>query len=57
MGKNFRKMPLLGLIMFLACACMMAIEIAGGLAIAPFFGSTVFVWGAVITVFMAGLSA
>ena len=57
MENALRQKALLGLTMFLSGACMMCIEIAGGLTIAPFFGSTVFVWGAVITVFMAGLSS
>ncbi len=35
---------------------VMGIELLGGRLLAPFFGSSVFVWGAIITVFMACLS-
>lgn len=46
----------LGLTVFSAGACMMCVQMAGGQTIAPYFGSNVFVWGSVISVFMAGLS-
>jgi spermidine synthase/MFS family permease len=42
--------------MFITGGCLMNIEVTAGLTIAPFFGSSVFVWGSVIGVFMAGLS-
>jgi len=35
---------------------VMGIELLGGRLLAPFFGSSVFVWGAIITVFMMCLS-
>ena len=35
---------------------VMGIELLGGRLLAPFFGSSVFVWGALIAVFMASLS-
>ncbi|MFP8965147.1 fused MFS/spermidine synthase [Pokkaliibacter sp. CJK22405] len=35
---------------------VMGVELLGGRLLAPFFGSSIFVWGAVITVFMAFLS-
>lgn len=35
---------------------VMGIELLGGRLLAPFFGSSVFVWGAIITVFMTCLS-
>ncbi len=47
---------LLKLTMFVAGGCLMSIEIVAGLTIAPFFGSSVFVWGSVIGVFMGALS-
>jgi hypothetical protein len=34
----------------------MAIELLGGRILAPYFGSSVFVWGSIITVFMLSLS-
>jgi hypothetical protein len=35
---------------------VMAIELLGGRILAPYFGSSIYVWGAVITVFMLALS-
>jgi hypothetical protein len=35
---------------------VMAIELLGGRLLAPFFGSSIYVWGAIITVFMLALS-
>jgi hypothetical protein len=35
---------------------VMAIEMLGARILAPYFGSGVYVWGAVITTFMLGLS-
>jgi len=46
----------LGLLVFSVGACMMCIQVVGAMAIAPYFGSNVFVWGSVIIVFMAALS-
>jgi len=34
----------------------MAIELLGGRLLAPYFGSSIYVWGAIITVFMLALS-
>ena len=42
--------------MFIAGGSLMCVEIIAGLTIAPFFGSSVFVWGSVIGVFMGALS-
>ena len=36
---------------------VMGVELLGGRMLAPYFGSSVFVWGALIAVFMAGLAA
>jgi len=49
--------PGLGLLVFATGGCLMCFEIVGGMTIAPYFGSNVFVWGSVIGVFMAALSA
>jgi len=35
---------------------VMGIELLGGRLLSPFFGSSIFVWGGIITVFMACLS-
>jgi len=46
-------------ILFIACACgwmVMELEILGGRVLAPHFGSSVYVWGSVIGVFLLSLS-
>ena len=35
---------------------IMSIELLGGRVMAPYFGSSVYVWGSIITVFMLSLS-
>jgi len=35
----------------------MSLELLGGRVLAPYFGSDIYVWGSIITVFMAALSA
>ncbi len=35
---------------------VMAIELLGGRLLAPYFGSSIYVWGAIISVFMLALS-
>lgn len=35
---------------------IMSIELLGGRILAPFFGSDIYVWGSIITVFMLSLS-
>src|ERR1700694_306954 len=35
---------------------VMSIELLGGRLLAPYFGSSIYVWGAIITVFMLALS-
>ena len=47
---------LLYLIAFISGFVMMGYEILGIRVLAPFYGSSVYVWGAVISVFLAGLS-
>lgn len=44
-------------IVFLCGATVMSFEILGSRVLAPNFGSSVFVWGSLISVFLAGLSA
>lgn len=36
--------------------CVMAVELLGGRLMAPTFGSSIYVWGAIITIFMLALS-
>jgi hypothetical protein len=45
------------LIVFVCGAVVMSFEILGSRVLAPNFGSSVFVWGSLISVFLAGLSA
>ena len=45
------------LIVFISGAVVMSFEILGSRVLAPNFGSSVFVWGSLISVFLAGLSA
>ena len=35
---------------------IMALELLGGRVLAPYFGSSIYVWGSIITVFMLSLS-
>lgn len=44
-------------VVFLCGAVVMSFEILGSRVLAPNFGSSVFVWGSLISVFLAGLSA
>jgi len=43
-------------LVFLCGMVFMSLEVIGGAQIAPFFGSSVFVWGSVITLFLLALS-
>jgi len=36
--------------------CIMSLELLGGRMLAPYFGSSIYVWGSIITVFMTSLS-
>lgn len=44
------------LLAFCSGFCIMGIELLGGRILAPFFGSSVHIWGSIITVFMLSLS-
>lgn len=44
-------------VVFICGATVMSFEILGSRVLAPNFGSSVFVWGSLISVFLAGLSA
>jgi len=46
----------LGLLVFVAGGVLMSLEIAGSRVLAPHFGSSVFVWGSLISVFLIALS-
>ncbi len=44
------------LLAFCSGFCIMGIELLGGRILAPYFGSSVHIWGSIITVFMLSLS-
>lgn len=48
---------LLNLVVFISGAVLMALEIVGSRVLAPHFGSSIFVWGSLISVVLAALSA
>jgi predicted membrane-bound spermidine synthase len=50
-----KDLPLKSLV-FWAGAVLMGLEIAGSRVLAPHFGNSIFVWGSLITVFLAALS-
>ncbi|MGH7871629.1 MAG: fused MFS/spermidine synthase, partial [Candidatus Binatia bacterium] len=43
-------------VVFVSGAVLMALEIVGSRVLAPYFGSSIFVWGSLISVVMAALS-
>ena len=47
---------LLNFVVFISGAVLMALEIVGSRVLAPYFGSSIFVWGSLISVVMAALS-
>jgi spermidine synthase len=47
---------LLNIIVFISGAVLMALEIVGSRVLAPYFGSSIFVWGSLISVVLAALS-
>ncbi len=48
--------PLIHLLAFCGGFVIMSVELLGGKILAPYFGSGVYVWGSIITVFMLSLS-
>ncbi|RNF73695.1 glycosyl transferase [Marinomonas rhizomae] len=53
---TFKKNRLVYFLAFCSGFCIMGIELLGGRILAPFFGSSVHIWGSIITVFMLSLS-
>ena len=47
---------LLNVVVFVSGAVLMALEIVGSRVLAPYFGNSIFVWGSLISVFLAALS-
>ncbi len=50
------QVKLVMVLAFIAGFIIMAIELLGGRILAPYFGSSIYVWGSIITVFMLSLS-
>lgn len=50
------KKPTVLLLAFCAGFSIMCFELLGGRLLAPYFGSSVYVWGSIITIFMLALS-
>ena len=48
--------PLVYTLAFCSGFCIMGIELLGGRILAPYFGSSIHIWGSIITVFMLSLS-
>ena len=54
--KNVWQNPLIYMLAFCSGFSIMGIELLGGRILAPFFGSSVHIWGSIITVFMLSLA-
>ncbi|MBI2369721.1 MAG: fused MFS/spermidine synthase [Deltaproteobacteria bacterium] len=48
--------PLVKAAVFICGAVLMALEIVGSRILAPYFGNSIFVWGSLISIFLAALS-
>ena len=48
--------PIIYLLAFVGGFCIMSLELLGGRVLAPYFGSSIYVWGSIITIFMLSLS-
>ena len=54
--KSTWQNPLIYMLAFCSGVSIMGIELLGGRILAPFFGSSVHIWGSIITVFMLSLA-
>ena len=48
--------PIIYLLAFVGGFVIMSVELLGGRMLAPYFGSSIYVWGSIITVFMLSLA-
>jgi len=48
--------PIVYVLAFVSGFSIMSVELLGGRMLAPYFGSSVYIWGSIITVFMLSLS-
>ena len=55
-SRQFWHNPFIYLLAFTSGFCIMTVELLGGRILAPYFGSSVHIWGSIITVFMLSLS-
>lgn len=53
---NHKNNAVILVLVLISGACVMSIEMLGGRILAPYFGSSVYVWGSLIFTFMVGLS-
>jgi hypothetical protein len=51
-----RQYLLIYVLAFVSGFCIMGVELLGGRILAPYFGSSIHIWGSIITVFMLSLS-
>jgi spermidine synthase len=56
MGSERRSALAIGVAVFIAGGALLGLEIASSRVLAPFFGNSLYVWGALIGVVLAGLS-
>jgi spermidine synthase len=56
MSREQRRSVAIGVAVFLAGAALLGLEIAASRVLAPYFGNSLYVWGALIGVVLAGLS-
>src|SRR5688500_17716025 len=56
MNRERRRSAAIGVAVFLAGAALLGLEIAASRVLAPYFGNSLYVWGALIGVVLAGLS-
>ncbi len=56
MDQNRRSSLAIGVAVFIAGGALLGLEIASSRVLAPYFGNSLFVWGALIGVVLAGLS-
>ena len=56
MGADRRSSLAIGVAVFIAGGALLGLEIASSRVLAPFFGNSLYVWGALIGVVLAGLS-
>ena len=54
--KDFFITPLVLTLAFTSGFIIMSIELLGGRILAPYFGSSIYVWGSIISIFMVSLS-